>query len=129
MNIRFRVYNEGVGLRYEFPQKGKLNHFVVKDERTEFAMTGDHIAWWIPGDYDTQEYEYTRSKLSEIRSLLTKAVTDNLSQTTFSTTGVQTSLMLKTADGIYMNLHEAALVNYPAMHLNLDDKQMVFTSC
>lgn len=128
MNIRFRVYNEGVGLRYEFPQKGKLNHFVVKDERTEFAMTGDHIAWWIPGDYDTQEYEYTRSKLSEIRSLLTKAVTDNLSQTTFSTTGVQTSLMLKTADGIYMNLHEAALVNYPAMHLNLDDKQMVFTS-
>lgn len=128
MNIRFRVYDEGVGLRYEFPQKGKLNHFVVKDERTEFAMTGDHIAWWIPGDYDTQEYEYTRSKLSEIRSLLTKAVTDNLSQTTFSTTGVQTSLMLKTADGIYMNLHEAALVNYPAMHLNLDDKQMVFTS-
>lgn len=128
MNIRFRVYNEGVGLRYEFPQKGKLNYFVVKDERTEFAMTGDHIAWWIPGDYDTQEYEYTRSKLSEIRSLLTKAVTDNLSQTTFSTTGVQTSLMLKTADGIYMNLHEAALVNYPAMHLNLDDKQMVFTS-
>lgn len=128
MNIRFRVYDEGVGLRYEFPQKGKLNHFVVKDERTEFAMTGDHIAWWIPGDYDTQEYEYTRSKLSEIRSLLTKAVTDNLSQTTFSTTGVQTSLMLKTADGIYMNLHEAALVNYPAMHLNLDDKQMIFTS-
>ena len=128
MNIRFRVYDEGVGLRYEFPQKGKLNYFVVKDERTEFAMTGDHIAWWIPGDYDTQEYEYTRSKLSEIRSLLTKAVTDNLSQTTFSTTGVQTSLMLKTADGIYMNLHEAALVNYPAMHLNLDDKQMVFTS-
>ena len=128
MNIRFRVYDEGVGLRYEFPQKGKLNHFVVKDERTEFAMTGDHIAWWLPGDYDTQEYEYTRSKLSEIRSLLTKAVTDNLSQTTFSTTGVQTSLMLKTADGIYMNLHEAALVNYPAMHLNLDDKQMVFTS-
>ena len=128
MNIRFRVYDEGVGLRYEFPQKGKLNYFVVKDERTEFAMTGDHIAWWLPGDYDTQEYEYTRSKLSEIRSLLTKAVTDNLSQTTFSTTGVQTSLMLKTADGIYMNLHEAALVNYPAMHLNLDDKQMVFTS-
>lgn len=128
MNIRFRVYDEGVGLRYEFPQKGKLNYFVVKDERTEFAMTGDHIAWWIPGDYDTQEYEYTRSKLSEIRGLLTKAVTDNLSQTTFSTTGVQTSLMLKTADGIYMNLHEAALVNYPAMHLNLDDKQMVFTS-
>ncbi len=128
MNIRFRVYDEGVGLRYEFPQKGKLNHFVVKDERTEFAMTGDHIAWWIPGDYDTQEYEYTRSRLSEIRSLLTKAVTDNLSQTTFSTTGVQTSLMLKTADGIYMNLHEAALVDYPAMHLNLDDKQMVFTS-
>ena len=129
MNLRFRVYDEGVGLRYEFPQEGsKLNYFVVKEEYTEFALTGDHIAWWIPGDYDTQEYEYSRSRLSEIRPLFKKKVTDNASQTSFSETGVQTSLQLKTDDGLYINLHEAALVNYPAMHLNLDDKNMVFRS-
>ena len=129
MNLRFRVYDEGVGLRYEFPQEGsKLNYFVVKEECTEFALTGDHIAWWIPGDYDTQEYEYSRSRLSEIRSLFKKKVTDNASQTSFSETGVQTSLQLKTDDGLYINLHEAALVNYPAMHLNLDDKNIVFRS-
>ncbi len=128
MNLRFRVYNEGVGLRYEFPQKGKLNYFTVKEECTEIAMTGNHTAWWIPGDYDTQEYEYTKSCLSEIRGLFKKAVTDNMSQKTFSPTGVQTSLMLKTDDGLYLNLHEAALVNYPAMNLNLDDKNMVFKS-
>ena len=129
MNLRFRVYDEGVGLRYEFPQEGsKLNYFVVKEECTEFALTGDHIAWWIPGDYDTQEYEYSRSRLSEIRPLFKKKVTDNASQTSFSETGVQTSLQLKTDDGLYINIHEAALVNYPAMHLNLDDKNMVFRS-
>ncbi len=128
VNIRFRVYDDGVGLRYEFPQEGKLNYFVVKEERTEFAMTGDHTSWWIAGDYDTQEYEYTKSRLSEIRGLLRGSVTGNLSQTVFSETGVQTSLQLKTDDGIYINLHEAALVNYPAMHLNLDDKTMIFTS-
>ena len=129
MNLRFRVYDEGVGLRYEFPQEGsKLNYFVVKEECTEFALTGDHIAWWIPGDYDTQEYEYSHSRLSEIRPLFKKKVTDNASQTSFSETGVQTSLQLKTDDGLYINLHEAALVNYPAMHLNLDDKNMVFRS-
>lgn len=129
MNLRFRVYDEGVGLRYEFPQEGsKLNYFVVKEECTEFALTGDHIAWWIPGDYDTQEYEYSRSRLSEIRPLFKKKVTDNASQTSFSETGVQTSLQLKTDDGLYINLHEAALLNYPAMHLNLDDKNMVFRS-
>ena len=128
MNIRFRVYDDGLGLRYEFPQEGKLNYFVVKEERTEFAMTGDHTAWWIAGDYDTQEYEYTRSRLSEIRGLFRQAVTGNLSQTQFSETGVQTSLQLKTDDGLYINLHEAALVDYPAMHLNLDEATMTFTS-
>ena len=128
MNIRFRVYDDGLGLRYEFPQEGKLNYFVVKEERTEFAMTGDHTAWWIAGDYDTQEYEYTRSRLSEIRGLFRQAVTGNLSQTQFSETGVQTSLQLKTDDGLYINLHEAALVDYPAMHLNLDEASMTFTS-
>ena len=128
MNVRFRAYDDGFGLRYEFPQKGKLNYFVVNEERTEFAMTGDHTAWWIPGDYDTQEYDYTRSRLSEISRYLHDAVSQNLSQTVFSETGVQTSLQLKTDDGIYINLHEAALVNYPAMHLNLDPERLVFTS-
>ena len=128
MNVRFRVYDDGFGLRYEFPQKGKLNYFVVSEERTEFAMTGNHTAWWIPGDYDTQEYNYTRSRLSEISRYLHDAVSQNLSQTLFSETGVQTSLQLKTDDGIYINLHEAALVNYPAMHLNLDPERLVFTS-
>ena len=128
MNIAFRVYDEGFGLRYEFPQKGKLNYFVLKEELTEFAMTGDHIAYWIPGDYDTQEYEYTKSRMSEISKNLRQAVSDNLSQTIFSETGVQTSLQLKTDDGLYLNIHEAALVNYPAMHLNLDEKTNTFTS-
>ncbi|MBP3829720.1 MAG: glycoside hydrolase family 97 protein [Bacteroidaceae bacterium] len=128
MNICFRVYDDGVGFRYEFPQEGKLNYFVVKEERTEFAMTADHTAWWIAGDYDTQEYEYTRSRLSEIRGLFRGAVTGNLSQTQFSETGVQTSLQLKTDKGLYINLHEAALVDYPAMHLNIDEASLTFTS-
>jgi len=126
--IRFRLFNDGLGFRYEFPNQKNLVYFVIKEERTQFAMTGDHTAFWIPGDYDTQEYDYTTSKLSEIRGLSEKAKTANLSQTSFSTTGVQTSLMLKTADGIYINLHEAALINYSCMHLNLDDKNMIFES-
>lgn len=128
MNIRFRVYDDGVGFRYEFPQQKNLVYFTIKEECTQFAMTGDHTAWWIPGDYDTQEYDYTESKLSEIRSLHDAAVTDNASQTQFSPTGVQTSLQMKTADGLYINIHEAALVDYSCMHLNLDDKTMVFQS-
>lgn len=128
MNIRFRIYDDGMGLRYEFPQKGKLNYFTVKEEKTEFAMTGDHTAWWIPGDYDTQEYEYTESKLSEIPRLLRGAVSGNLSQTVFSDHGVQTSLQLKTANGLYMNIHEAALVNYPAMHLYVDTATLTLSS-
>ena len=126
--IRFRVYNEGMGLRYEFPQQQKLNYFVVKEEHTQFAMAGDHTAYWIPGDYDTQEYEHVISKMSEIRGKMKDAVTENSSQTTFSPTGVQTSLQLKTADGLYINIHEAACINFPTMHLNLDDKNMVFES-
>lgn len=128
MNIRFRVYDDGVGFRYEFPQQKNLVYFVIKEEHSQFAMTGDHTAWWIPGDYDTQEYDYTESKLSEIRSLLPNAVTSNASQTVFSQTGVQTSLQMKTAEGLYINLHEAALVNYSCMHLNLDDKNLIFES-
>lgn len=128
MNIRFRVYNDGIGFRYEFPQQKNLVYFVIKEEHSQFAMTGDHTAWWIPGDYDTQEYDYTESKLSEIRTLLPQAVTANASQTVFSPTGVQTSLQMKTAEGLYINLHEAALINYSCMHLNLDDKNFVFES-
>lgn len=128
MNIRFRVYDDGVGFRYEFPQQKNLVYFVIKEEHSQFAMTGDHTAWWIPGDYDTQEYDYTESKLSEIHSLLPNAVTSNASQTVFSPTGVQTSLQMKTDEGLYINLHEAALVDYSCMHLNLDDKNLVFES-
>jgi hypothetical protein len=126
--VRFRLFNEGLGFRYEFPQQKNLIYFVIKEERTEFAMTGNHTAFWIPGDYDTQEYDYTESKLSEIRSLFRGAVSENASQKQFSDTGVQTSLMMKTTDGLYMNIHEAALINYSCMHLNLDDKNFVFQS-
>lgn len=126
--IRFRLFNDGLGFRYEFPEQKNLTYFVIKEEKTQFAMAGDHTAYWIPGDYDTQEYDYTTSKLSEIRGLMEKSVTANVSQTSFSTTGVQTSLMMKTADGLYINLHEAALIDYSCMHLNLDDKNMIFES-
>ncbi len=126
--IRFRVFDDGLGFRYEFPLQEKLNYFVIKEEHTQFAMTGDHTAFWIPGDYDTQEYDYTESKLTEIRGLMEGAIDENASQTQFSPTGVQTSLQLKTADGLYINLHEAALVDYSCMHLNLDDKNLVFES-
>jgi hypothetical protein len=126
--IRFRLFNDGLGFRYEFPAQKNLVYFVIKEERTQFAMTGDHLAFWMPGDYDTQEYDYTTSRLSEIRGLFLKAKNRNLSQPPFSLTGVQTSLMLKTNDGLYINLHEAALINYSCMHLNLDDKNMLFES-
>lgn len=126
--IRFRAFNDGVGFRYEFPEQDNLNYFVIAEERTRFAMTGDHIAFWIPGDYDTQEYDYTTSRLSEIRGLMKSAITPNASQTPFSETGVQTALMLKTDQGLYINLHEAALIGYSCMHLDLDDKNMVFES-
>jgi hypothetical protein len=126
--IRFRLFDDGLGFRYEFPQQNNLVYFVIKEERTQFAMAGNHTAFWIPGDYDTQEYDYTRSRLSEIRGLQEKARTANLAQTSFSPTGVQTSLMLKTDDGLYINLHEAALINYACMHLNLDDKNLIFES-
>ncbi len=129
MVIRFRVYNEGMGLRYEFPQQKELNYFVIKEEHTQFAMTGDHTAWWIPGDYDTQEQETQESKLSEIRSRFHDAVNwTNSSVAVFSPTGVQTSLQMKTQDGLYINIHEAACIDYATMHLNLDDKNMVFES-
>ena len=126
--VRFRVYDDGLGFRYEFPQQPNLTYFVIKEEHSQFAMPGDLTAWWIAGDYDTQEYEFTCSRLSEIRGLFGSKITPNASQEQFSQTGVQTALQLKTDDGIYINLHEAALVDYPCMHLNLDDTNMVFES-
>ena len=135
IRIRFRLFNDGLGFRYEFPQQPELNYFVIKEEHSQFAMAGDHTAFWIPGtafwipgDYDTQEYDYTTSRLSEIRGKMKDAVTENSSQYVFSPTGVQTALMMKTDDGLYINLHEAALKDYACMHLNLDDRNMVFES-
>jgi hypothetical protein len=126
--IRFRLFDEGLGFRYEFPEQQNLTYFVIKEERTQFAMTGDHTAYWIAGDYDTQEYDYTTSRLSEIQKLHKSAVSPNASQTPFAPTAVQTALMMKTAEGIYINLHEAALINYSCMHLNLDAQTMTFQS-
>ncbi|MBB3701642.1 glycoside hydrolase family 97 protein [Alloprevotella rava] len=126
--LRFRLFDDGLGFRYEFPEQKNLTYFVVKEEHSQFAMTGDHTAFWIPGDYDTQEYETVISKLSEIRAKMRAAITPNSSQTPIGPTAVQTALQLKTADGLYINLHEAACINYPTMHLYLDDKTMLFES-
>ncbi len=126
--VRFRLYDNALGFRYEFPLQKDLNYFVISEEKSQFAMSGDHKAFWIPGDYDTQEYDYVESKLSEIRSLMDGAITPNSSQTPFSPTGVQTSLQMKSDEGLYINIHEAALVDYSCMHLELDDESMIFTS-
>lgn len=127
MDVEFRVFDDGAAFRYIFPEQ-ETKTIQIKEELTQMAMGGDYTAWWIPGDYDTQEYEYNKSKLSEIRSFSEGDKMGNVAQTSFSPTGVQTSLMLKTPSGKYLNLHEAALIDYPAMHLNLDDSTMVFTS-
>ncbi len=128
MVLRFRLFDDGLGFRYEFPEQKNLTYFVIKEEHTEFAMAGDNTAWWIAGDYDTQEYDYTESKLTEIRGLMESAICGNASQEQFSPTGVQTALMMRSDDGLYINLHEAELVDYPAMHLDLDDEKLVFVS-
>ncbi|MEL6304775.1 MAG: glycoside hydrolase family 97 protein [Bacteroidota bacterium] len=128
MNLRFRLFDDGLGFRYEFPQQPNLIYFVIKEEKSQFALTGDHKTFWVPGDYDTQEYNYTTSKLSEIPSLMDKAITPNVSQTPFSKSGVQTALMMKAADGTYINIHEAALIEYPCMHLEVDTDSFVLES-
>ena len=128
MNIRVRLYDDGLGFRYEFPQENKLIYFKVADELTEFAMTGDHTAWWLPGDFDTQEYNYTRSRLSEIRALNATPRPYNASQTVASPASVQTSLQMKTADGLYINIHEAQVLDYPTTNLELDEKGRTFTT-
>lgn len=128
IRIRFRLFDDGLGFRYEFPAQPELNYFIIKEEHTQFALAGDHKAFWLPGDFDTQEYETVTSNLSQIRGKMKAAVTANVNQTTFSPTGVQTPLMMKSKDGLYINIHEAALVNYSCMSLNLDDKNMVLES-
>ena len=128
MSIRFRLYDDGLGFRYEFPYQKNLSYFVIKEEMTQFALAGDHTAWWLPGDYDTQEYNFTESRLSEISGKMAQAICGNDSQTPFSVNGVQTSLQMRTDDGLYINIHEAALVDYPCMHLLLDPATMTFTS-
>ena len=128
MSIRFRLYDDGLGFRYEFPYQPNLNYFVIKEELTQFALAGDHTAWWIPGDYDTQEYDYTESRLTEIESCMPTSLIGNDSQTPFSSNGVQTSLQMRTDDGLYINIHEAALVDYPCMHLEFNPRTLTFTS-
>ena len=128
MSIRFRLYNDGLGFRYEFPYQKNLSYFVIKEELTQFALAGDHTAWWLPGDYDTQEYNFTECRLSEIAGRMKDAICGNDSQTPFSVNGVQTSLQMRTDEGLYINLHEAALLDYPCMHLELDPKTFTFTS-
>ena len=128
LNIRFRLYNDGLGFRYEFPEQNNFIYFVIKEEKTQFAVSGDHIAFWIPGDYDSQEYKYTKSNLSKVHHLLRNAVEKNASQYVFSDTGLQTPLMLKSVDGLYINIHEAALIDYPCLSLDLDDKNFILSS-
>ena len=128
MLIRFRLFDDGLGFRYEFPEQKNLTYFVIKEERTQFALTGDHTTWWIAGDYDTQEYDYTESKLSEIPGLYFSSMQSNASQTPMPVPGVQTALMMKSKEGIYINLHEAALIDFPAMSLALDAKNYVLES-
>ena len=128
IKLRFRLFDDGLGFRYEFPAQKNLTYFIIKEERTQFAMAGDHTAWWLPGDYDTQEYETVTSRLSEIRGKMKAAVTQNSSQTPIWEGGVQTALMMRTDDGLYINLHEAACIDYSTMHLNYDDKTGIFES-
>ena len=128
MSIRFRLYDDGLGFRYEFPYQKNLNYFVIKEELTQFALAGDHTAWWLPGDYDTQEYNFTESRLSEIAERMPQAICGNDSQTPYSVNGVQTSLQMRTDEGLYINIHEAGLLDYPCMHLELDPKTFTFTS-
>ena len=126
MHIRFRVYDDGMGFRYEFPMENALTYFMIKEELSQFALTGDHIAWWIPGDYSTQEFRPTRSRLSQVRELTPKArVGCGWPNTAFSPTGVQTALQMKTDQGLYINIHEAAVLDYPTTNLDLDDKNFV----
>jgi hypothetical protein len=126
--IKFRLFNDGLGFRYEFPEQPNLTYFVIKEEKTQFALAGNHKAFWLPGDFDTQEYSTVTSRLSEVRGKMKEAITPNASQFPFSPTGLQTPLMMKSEDGLYINIHEAALIDYACLSLELDDKTMVFNA-
>ena len=127
MDIRFRLYDDGLGFRYEFPLENTLTYFQIKEERTQFALAGDHTAWWISGDYDSQEYNYTRSRLSEIPSLNEKSrLLHRAGQVFLGPGAVQTALQMKTDEGLYVNLHEAEVVDYPTMNLDLDPRKLTF---
>ena len=128
LNIRFRLFDDGLGFRYEFPDQKDLTYFVVAEELTEFAMTGNHTAWWVAGDYDTQEYNYQTTKLSEIRGRMKRAITENASSTPIGPTTVQTALQMRTDDGLYLNIHEAACTDYPTMHLTYQEINNTFVS-
>ena len=128
MTIRFRLFDDGLGFRYEFPQQREMTYFVIKEELTEFALGGDYTAWWIPGDYDTQEYEYMKTKVSEIGPVFDRELVGNSSQTPFNRWGVQTALLMKTESGLLVTIHEAACVDYATMHLLMDPKELTFTS-
>lgn len=128
LNIRFRLFDDGLGFRYEFPDQKNLTYFVVAEELTEFAMTGNHTAWWVAGDYDTQEYNYQTTKLSEIRGRMKRAISENASSTPIGPTTVQTALQMRTDDGLYLNLHEAACTDYPTMHLTYQENNNTFVS-
>ncbi len=128
LNIRFRLFDDGLGFRYEFPDQKNLTYFVVAEELTEFAMTGNHTAWWVAGDYDTQEYNYQTTKLSEIRGRMKRAISENASSTPIGPTTVQTALQMRTDDGLYLNIHEAACTDYPTMHLTYQENNNTFVS-
>lgn len=128
LNIRFRLFDDGLGFRYEFPDQKNLTYFVVAEELTEFAMTGNHTAWWVAGDYDTQEYNYQTTKLSEIRGRMKRAISENASSTPIGPTTVQTALQMRTDGGLYLNIHEAACTDYPTMHLTYQENNNTFVS-
>lgn len=128
INLRFRLFNDGLGFRYEFPKQDNLKYFTIKEERTEFNLADDHKTFWIPGDYDSNEYPYTTSKLSEIPGLIKKATIDIHAQWPIQNLAVQSPLMMKSGDGLYINIHEAALINYPAMALDVNAKEFKLSS-
>lgn len=120
MDLVFKIYNDGLGFRYEFPRQGNLNHFILADELTSFDLAGDHKTFWIPGDYDTNEFMYNTTKLTDVDAQSSTMSQEIYAKTFFNKSAVQTPLMMKTGDGLYINIHEAALLNYPAMQLVID---------
>ena len=128
LDIVFRVFDDGIGFRYEFPVQDNLQYFVLAEELSEFNLTGNHKAFWIPGDYDSQEYTYNTTKLNEIDASIGSNFDDIIVKSLIADNFVQTPLMMKTDDGLYINIHEAALLDYPVMHLTVDKKNFKLQS-